>query len=216
MPDRRSRQKDGVVPHTIRRSKDRRSAEESAEILAMRQRHAESELLLKKNRERFYVTAGVLIAIAFAMVIIISVASPVIPVKVRMVVAGADCKQPAGQQVNWSRCDKNGVNLSGANLRSANLVAAHMQGAKLSGANLDYAQLGGVDLTMADLSHTSLIGANLTGADLTSAKLAGADLHFADLRGALLAGADFAGAILDNTIWIDGKVCGLDSVGRCR
>ena len=216
VPDRRIAQKLGSPLHPIRSTKDRRRMDEGPETMAMRQRHADNELQLKKNRERFYSTAAVLITVAFALLIVVSVASPVIPVKVGMVIPGADCKQPPGQQVNWSGCDKNGVKLAGANLRNANLVTAHMQGASLNGASLDYAQLGGVDLTMADLSRASLIGANLTGADLTSANLSGADLHFADLRGASLDNVNLDGAILDNTVWIDGKVCGPDSVGQCR
>lgn len=216
IPDRRNFQKEGSVPHPRRSAKDRRMLEESPETLAMRQRHVENEVLLKKKRERFYATASVLILIAFAMVIVVSVASPVIPVKVDMVASAADCKQPPRQQVNWNGCDKNGVKLSAANLRSANLVMARMQGASLHAARLDYAQMAGVDLTMADLSQAFLIGANLTGADLTSANLAGADLHFADLRGARLDNANLNGTRLGNTVWIDGKVCGPDSVGQCR
>lgn len=216
IPDRRNARKEGSAPHPGRSSKDRRTIEESPETLAMRQRHADNELLLKKKRERFYVTASVLIALVFAMVIVISVATPVIPVKVGMATSAVDCKQPPRQQVNWRGCDKNGVKLSGANLRSANLVTTRMQGAKLSGASLDYAQLAGADLTMADLSQATLVGANLTGADLTSANLAGVDLHFADLRGARLDNVNFNGVMLGNTVWIDGKVCGPDSVGQCR
>lgn len=216
IPDRRTFQKDGNAHQPRRGAKDRRTMEESPETLAMRQRHAENELLLKKKRERFYATASALIAIAFAVVIVVSVASPVVPVKVGMVTSGADCKQPPRQQVNWRGCDKNGAKLAGANLRSANLVTARMQGASLNGARLDYAQLAGIDLIMADLSRASLIGANLTGADLTSANLAGADLHFADLRGARLDNANLDGVMLGNTVWIDGKVCGTDSVGQCR
>lgn len=216
IPDRRNTQKAGSTHHLRRSAKDRRMKEESPETLAMRQRHAENELLLKKKRERFYATASALITIAFAMVIVISVASPVVPVKVGMATSGTDCKQPPGQQVNWRGCDKNGVKLAGANLRSANLVTARMQGASLNDARLDYVQLAGADLTMADLSQAFLIGANLTGADLTSARLAGADLHFADLRGAQLDNAILDGAMLGNAVWIDGKVCGADSVGQCR
>lgn len=216
IPDRRISQKTGSSPlHPNRSSKDRRTMEESPETLAMRQRHAENELLLKKKRERFYATASALIAIAFAVVIVISVATPVVPVKVGMAASGTDCKQPPRQQVNWNGCDKNGVKLSGANLRSANLVTVRMQGASLNGARLDYALLAGADLTMADLSQATLVGANLTGADLTSANLAGVDLHFADLRGARLDNVNLDGAMLGNTVWIDGKVCGPDSVGQC-
>jgi hypothetical protein len=201
IPDRRYGQIDGTAPHVRRSVKDRRMVEESAETLALRQRHSENEILLKKKREQFFTTATALILIAFVIVVIISIASPVVPVKVDMSIASADCKQPPKQQVNWRGCDKNGANLAGANLRSA---------------NLNYAQLAGADLIMTDLSRASLVGANLTGADLSSATLVGADLHFADMRGAKLDDVNFKGAMLGSAVWVDGKVCGPNSVGLCR
>ncbi len=216
IPDRRYGQIDSTAPHVRRSVKDRRMVEESAETLALRQRHSENEILLKKKREQFFTTATALILIAFVIVVIISIASPVVPVKVDMSIASADCKQPPKQQVNWRGCDKHGANLAGANLRSANLISAHIQGARLIDANLDYAQLAGADLIMTDLSRASLVGANLTGADLSSATLVGADLHFADMRGAKLDDVNFKGAMLGSAVWVDGKVCGPNSVGLCR
>lgn len=83
-----------------------------------------------------------------------------------------------------------GCDLSGADLRWANVYAAelggapnlvnsvldeaNLSGANLYGANLEGASLRDADLSGANLSWTSLVGADLTGADLTDAKLQGA------------------------------------------
>ena len=66
---------------------------------------------------------------------------------------------------------KKRANLSGANLRSADLRSANLSGANLSGADLT-----GANLIGDDLSGANLIGADLIGADLTGANLIGADL----------------------------------------
>lgn len=215
LPDRRDGKDGKARPNSKRSTRDRRKEEESEEVLALRQRHAENEVLLKKKRENFYATATILIAFAFALLGIVSVVSPVVPVKVGLKAAVADCMQPAGQQVNWSGCDKNGVNLLAANLKSAKLVGIRMQGAHMREVRLDYASLAGADMTLSDLSRAIFVGANLTGAELGSTNLSGADLRFADLRGARLEGADLRGALLGNAVWPNGKTCAPASVGQC-
>ncbi|MGC8875381.1 MAG: pentapeptide repeat-containing protein, partial [Chloroflexia bacterium] len=75
-------------------------------------------------------------------------------------------------------------------------------GANLSGVNLRQADLSETNLSGADLSHADLSEANLVGADLTGADLSHADLSEANLVGADLTGADLTGAILDQaTLW---------------
>ena len=71
------------------------------------------------------------------------------------------------------------LDLSGADLRDANLRRA----------DLHRAYLNGADLRSADLYR-----ADLTGADLSGADLRGADLHLADLRDAELNSTDLSGA----------------------
>jgi pentapeptide repeat protein len=80
------------------------------------------------------------------------------------------------------------ADLSGADLRDADLIGAQLSGADLDGAYLIGAQLNGADLSGADLSDAYLIGGRLSGADLNGAKLKGVELkdaYFsdADLRG---------------------------------
>ena len=53
--------------------------------------------------------------------------------------------------------------LSGADLSGANLRYANLRGADLSGANLRYANLSGANLRDANLSGADLSGANLRG-----------------------------------------------------
>ncbi len=101
--------------------------------------------------------------------------------------------------------DKKIVDLSYADLSSANLVAFNLSGADLSEvnlreANLSYAILSGTDLHLATLTGANLFKANLNGADLEKAFLdGGADLSFADLSGANLRGAILKGTNLLGT-----------------
>ena len=94
------------------------------------------------------------------------------------------------------------ANLSGADLRWANLYEANLSGSNLRGSDLCEANLSGANLRETDLSEANLRGAdlrwaNLRGADLRWANLRGADLHGADLRGANLRGANLRGADLN-------------------
>src|SRR5215208_1849653 len=62
--------------------------------------------------------------------------------------------------------------------------------------NLTGADLRRADLPRADLSEANLSGTNLTEADLSGANLAGADLSGVDLAEAILTGADLSTASL--------------------
>jgi len=76
--------------------------------------------------------------------------------------AQAACTDPAGPNVNWSGCNKNGIRVPGANL---------------SGANLSNALFGPTAKYTADFSRANLQGANFTGSNVpTSVNFAGADL----------------------------------------
>src|SRR5919112_913956 len=100
-------------------------------------------------------------------------------------------------------------NLTGADLRRADLPRAKLSGAELSEADLTEANLAGADLVRpnlaraelprADLSEANLSGTNLTEADLSRANLSGADLSGADLAQAILVGAILTGADLSTT-----------------
>ena len=105
------------------------------------------------------------------------------------------------KEIVMSQRQKRKANLSGANLREANLIEANLSGANLIRANLREANLRGADLIEANLSGANLsvanlIRANLSGADLSGADLIRANLMEADLSGADLSGADLSGADL--------------------
>jgi hypothetical protein len=96
----------------------------------------------------------------------------------------------------WLRGEAGGqcANLSGADLRGANLSDANLSGADLSDAHLSRADLLRADLSDAHLSRADLRGANLRGANLSDANLSGANLRGANLSDANLSGADLSGA----------------------
>jgi len=122
-----------------------------------------------------------------------------------------------------------GLNLSGSNLRGANLarvkfdfhyffavdfsgaylLAASLRSAKLDKANLSGAYLKGADLSGASLREATLksanfYAANLTETDFTQSDLTEANLYYANLsrtnlRGSIIEGADLHDARLDGT-----------------
>ena len=99
--------------------------------------------------------------------------------------------------------DLSGADLSGADLRRANLSGADLSDADLRRANLRRADLSGADLRRANLSgaylsDADLRRANLSGADLSGADLRRANLSDADLRRANLSGADLRRANLSD------------------
>ena len=103
---------------------------------------------------------------------------------------------PDGRNRNLSGQDLRNADLRGAALMRANLKKADLRGANLSRVNLSDANLMFADLREASLSPptqtiapTSLFRANLMYADLRSADIRGAQMNhtnlmFADLRGA--------------------------------
>ncbi|MCU0540993.1 MAG: pentapeptide repeat-containing protein [Oscillatoriaceae cyanobacterium Prado104] len=87
------------------------------------------------------------------------------------------------------------INLSGADLRDANLGSVDLRAANLSGANLENANLSSAELSQANLS-----GTNLTGTVLTDARLIRANLTNAILTNADLTDANFSGCIMPDGI----------------
>ena len=75
------------------------------------------------------------------------------------------------------KCDLSGADLRGANLSFAILVDADLRGAKLQGANLSNADLSRANLSQADLTGANLTQAYLTNANLDKTKLIDATLN---------------------------------------
>ena len=90
------------------------------------------------------------------------------------------------------------LDMSGTNLRGADLRDAHMEGANLRDAHLEGANLRGVHLERAFLWDAHLERADLRDADLEEATLRGAHLEGADLTDAIgLTHQQLASAITD-------------------
>ena len=105
------------------------------------------------------------------------------------------------------------VNISGADLRHADLMGAVMRRANLSGCFLNPCHLYHADLREADLTNAMFNGANMRGADLRGANLAGADLDRAILSDANFSGADLTGANLARTSMIGTNLTGANLTG---
>lgn len=115
-------------------------------------------------------------------------------------------------------CDLSGIQLKGANLQGAelflaNLQSANLQGTQLQGANLQLTQLSnanlqginfqGANLEKADFRRSNLNGANLNGANLVltnlqQTQLQGVNLNGASMQEANLEESNLKGSNLEN------------------
>jgi uncharacterized protein YjbI with pentapeptide repeats len=95
-----------------------------------------------------------------------------------------------------------GIDLSGKDLREANLNSIIILHSNLSNTNLQYSELENAqisgDLSEIDLRNASLRNADLSDAFLFNANLSGAYFHDADLSRADLRDADLSGANIIN------------------
>ncbi|MFP4130643.1 MAG: pentapeptide repeat-containing protein [Thiohalospira sp.] len=131
-----------------------------------------------------------------------------------------DCEAGPAPGVNWSYCDRAGVELAGKDLRGSRMRDTQLQQADLRGANLEeadlsFALMGGADLAGANLRGARLFGTDLRGVRLERARMAGANMAYANLRGADLGRVDLSGVPLGSAIWVDGRTCAPESVGEC-
>lgn len=123
-------------------------------------------------------------------------------------------KQGGGVWNKW-RLDHIGLrpnlieaDLSGTDLRGANLYITDLTRAVLNRANLANAQLFSSTLDQASFMSADLTGANLTFASLRDANLSNASLKHANLVAAILLGpqvngANFAEVVLGTTVFAD-------------
>lgn len=128
-------------------------------------------------------------------------------------------------RADLSESNLDDVNLDGSQMLSCLLVDSTLRGASikwtdLSEANLEDADAEGANFQGSILENCNLSGANLRNADLQDARLTNANLEGADFTNANLQGVDIAGAVLYGVIfngatWIDGSICGQDSIGKC-
>lgn len=209
--DRRRTQEGDQQRHP--RSGDRR-APESEEVIKRRQFHT---VLMQKFREQ---QSPIFWPLAMVAVFLISITTTAIISPTLLPVSQADCQAPADIAVNWNNCLKPNIQLTdatmnNAQLRSTRLPQANLLNATLTSADMAYADLRQSTLAYSQLQNVNLVGADLQQADLSNADLSNADLSYANLQDANLQGAVLDNVSLDNAIWINGDVCGSQSVGRC-
>ena len=125
----------------------------------------------------------------------------------------ADLNSSDFSGTNLSDTNLSGVNLSGAYLSGANLSRAYLRDANLSGTYLSGADLSDADLSGAVLSDSKLRDTNLKGANLRRANLSGADLRRANLSSANLSNADIRSAKLSSANLIGTKLTGANLSG---
>jgi uncharacterized protein YjbI with pentapeptide repeats len=89
------------------------------------------------------------------------------------------------------------ADLTGANLRAADLTSASLEQCTARDAIFILANLSEADLLMADLTDSNLTGAKLMGANLEAAILRGTDLALANLANANLTNTD----LTDSSWW---------------
>ena len=201
------------LPTMQQRENDRRQAETELEI-RRRQLHT---LLMNKFRQRKEKLFWPLITTFFALTAVFMLA---ILYPEKLPIPLANCNAPASPNVNWSNCLKPQINiknndLTGAQLRNSQLLGSNMMNTSLIGADIAYADLRFTNLSYAQLQNAILVGANLNKADLSYADLTNTDMSYTNLSGANLGGSVLDNVRLDHAIWINGRSCAANSIGRC-
>ncbi|WGO84724.1 pentapeptide repeat-containing protein [Arsenophonus apicola] len=107
--------------------------------------------------------------------------------------------------LDLSKAELNGLDLSDINLSKANLELANLKNVKfnkatLSGAFLQYADLNHADFSNSYLQQACLCGAILSNANLSEANVDGADFSYANLECAILQGLNLSNVNLAATM----------------
>lgn len=195
------------------RQGERREEETEIELKRRYLRRILMHRYLNRNQNIFWPSISILIVLVIVSILAIRFPSP-------LPTPQSDCQSPAKPKVNWNNCQLSGQNLTNTTLsmalmRASNLSNANLMNSDLSGADLAYSDLRKANLSYALLMKADLKGANLREADLGDADLSYADLSYADLTLANINGAKLEGVQLDNAIWINGAICGKNSIGIC-
>ncbi|WP_422367078.1 pentapeptide repeat-containing protein [Pelagibius sp.] len=115
--------------------------------------------------------------------------------------AEAACNTSPGVGVDWTKCEKRRLNLSGQDLSRGVFLNTDF-----GRTDLKDARFVNADLSMADFAKARLAGADLSGAkmvktqgdraDFTKAKLVGVDMTKAEMSRTDFSGADFTDAVM--------------------
>ena len=233
--DRRNQKRDQADSNQ-RKSNERRTPEAISTT-----KHREIKTVIHKEGEKKKSSmVSVVLAILVITGIVVSIAYFVksTPVNVSF---KKSCDMRAKPGADWSDCQMEGstfnqAQLKNSRLRNVNLTGSEITNTDLSGSDLAYGNYSLVNFKYSNLSKTNMLGsvlrkANLSNsnfldanlsfsvlqeADLSYANLQNADLSNADLSGAIITGANFKNAKLDNTIWVDQRICDAGSIGKCE
>src|SRR6185437_4486846 len=110
------------------------------------------------------------------------------------------------------------LDLSGADLRRANMegtrfLYVNLAGANLAGANIERSMFADVNLPNSDLQNVRASSANFGGTDLTAAKLNGGDFALAEFSPCKLSHAELRDANLCGAVLDDADLTGADLRG---
>ncbi len=115
--------------------------------------------------------------------------------------AEAACNTSPGVGVDWTKCEKRRLNLSGEDLSNGVFLNTDFGRTDLKGARFVDAELSMADFAKARLAGADLSGANMVKtqgdrANFKQAKLMGVDMTKAEMSRTDFSGADFTGAVM--------------------
>ena len=135
-------------------------------------------------------------------------------------VAEAACNHPPRVGVDWTKCEKRRLNLSGQDLSTGkfgytDFSRSDLKDVRFVRADLSEAEFSKARLEGADLSEARMIKTHGDRADFRKAKLVGVDMTKAEMGRADFTGADFSGAVmvkaeLGRSILVDANLEGVD------
>jgi len=85
-----------------------------------------------------------------------------------------------------------------------------------SKANFSYTEFSISKLEDVNFSNAVLLGAIFRNSHLNVVDFSKSDLRYVNLTGATLKNINFSEADLSNAIWVDGRLCAKNSIGKCR
>ena len=204
----------GPTDHPERRGVERRGVERPETVVA---RELKTQLIVEnRNRRAPYNNVALVVALSVLGLLmwgaLNTTPSPI--------VVEVDCQAKPAPEVNWDSCQLKGRQWAGVDVHDA-----RARNADFSGSVLDRADLSGADLAYANMSLTHAASANFRGATLvgvdfqlstlTGSDFSGADLAYANFYRADLRETKLEGTRLDRTVWVDGSICTVGSVGQC-
>lgn len=116
-----------------------------------------------------------------------------------------DCDAPPAPMVNWSRCDKSGIELDGANLEGAILVETNFSDAFITNTDMSGANMKMANFTEAVLDNVLMRQSNLAWANFTDSLLLFVDMSEADASG-----TPFTGSNILSLLALNSKMMGAD------